>query len=279
METFKIKAVLAAVKHKSLSRAAEDFSYTPSAFSHLASGFEQELGVQLFKRSSTGVELTEEGKMLYPKFKSMLECENDLWNTVVQLKDNKDFELRIGTFPSISRNLLSGVLKKVKKEYPHIKLSVNVVDSLAGWFEEERADIIFADHITFGKNEWFPMMEDRYYVVASPELQIGREFITREELYNYPHIFTDDIYLKQYFDMSKFRELIYFKSEDDLSVINMVKEGLGLTVLSELVLKEAISGVSVIRLEPKITRILGFAYNKQRIQSLGLTKFIKSLKM
>ena len=47
METMKIKAILAAAKYQTLSRAAEDFSYTPSALSHMADAFEEELGVKL----------------------------------------------------------------------------------------------------------------------------------------------------------------------------------------------------------------------------------------
>ena len=51
MDTFKIRAVLAAAETGSLSRAAEQFSYTPSAFSHMLSAFEDELGVRIFHRS------------------------------------------------------------------------------------------------------------------------------------------------------------------------------------------------------------------------------------
>ena len=43
MDTLKIKAILAAARHRSLSKAAEEFSYTPSAFSHMLAGFEEEI--------------------------------------------------------------------------------------------------------------------------------------------------------------------------------------------------------------------------------------------
>ena len=44
METMKIKAVVAAAEHKSFSRAAEEFSYTPSAFSHMMGGLRRRSG-------------------------------------------------------------------------------------------------------------------------------------------------------------------------------------------------------------------------------------------
>lgn len=279
MDTFKIRAILSAAKHRSLSRAAEEFAYTPSAFSHITSAFEEELGVTLFRRHSAGVELTEEGKALLPKFQAMLECETEIRSTVSQLCASRDCELRIGTYPSMARTLLSGIFRQFKTEYPHVKLSIHVADRLTGWLEDDRADLIFADHLTFGNREWYPLRNDRYFAVVPEGWLSGRESVTRDEFYQYPYVFTDDSYLKHYFNFDLFPERLYFKSEDDLSVINMVKEGIGVTVLPELVLTGTFPGVSILRLEPEITRTLGFAYQKQRIHALGLTRFLKSLRM
>ena len=72
MDTMKIRAVLAAAKYGSLSKAAQEFSYTPSAFSHLLASFEADLGLRLFQRSSKGVILSPQGAALLPKFEAML---------------------------------------------------------------------------------------------------------------------------------------------------------------------------------------------------------------
>ena len=104
----------------------------------------------------------------------------------------------------------------------------------------------------------------------------GRESVSREELYTYPSLFTDDIPLRKYFDTAKFKELIYFRSEDDLSIINMVKAGMGIAVLPELVLKEtAADGTHTLRLEPPLKRTLGFAYRKEKRSAYALSRFIK----
>ena len=62
METQKIKAILLAAEKKSLSAAAEELSYTPSAMSHMADALEEELGVKILERTRMGVELSEAGK-------------------------------------------------------------------------------------------------------------------------------------------------------------------------------------------------------------------------
>lgn len=245
MDTFKIKAIVAAVQHQSLSRAAEEFSYTPSAFSHMTAAFEKELGVQFFHRHSKGVELTEEGKSLYPKLLAILQSEKDLLDTAGELAGNTNAPLRIATYSSISRNFLSDILKKFKKQHPEIKISVTVADNLIGWLDEDRADILFADSPVFGNHPWSAILEDRFLAVAPKNMVGDKTVITREELYAYPQIFTGDQPLKAYFDVTRFRELIHFQSEDDLSVMNMVRTGLGITILPALSLKGNAEGTAL----------------------------------
>ena len=274
MDTFKIKAIIAAVQHKSLSRAAEEFSYTPSAFSHMTATFEKELGVQLFHRHSKGVELTEAGKVLYPKLQAILQAEKELSDTAAALAGSSQ-PLQIATYSSISRNFLSDILREFKKQHPEIRLSVTVSDNLAGLLQEDRADIVFADTPAFGDCQWSPIMEDRFLAVAPLSMGKDRVSITREELYEYPQIFTDDQPLREYFDVSKFKELTQFHSEDDLSVVNMVRAGLGITILPALTMKGNAEGTALLELEPPLTRTLGFGYKKSRKKSPALSCFIQ----
>ena len=277
MDTMKIKAVLTAAKHGSLSRAAAEFSYTPSALSHLLASFEGELGVRIFERSSKGVTLSEHGKMLLPKFEAILVAEKEISDTVMALNAENGSEVRIAAYSSISRNFLSRFLGSFKKEHPEIKLSVHVADDLAGWLEKGRADVIFADSIVLSDKELIPIATDRYWAVAPEGLLAEKESVTREELYELPHIFTDDEYLQTVFEKSRFRELIYFKSDDDHAVVQMVRAGMGVAVMPELVLQGNMRGVSLLELTPAVTRTLGFAVKKGNT-SPAVTKFVKYVK-
>jgi DNA-binding transcriptional LysR family regulator len=278
MDTLKIKTVLAAAKYKSFSRAAEEFSYTPSAFSHTVSAFEKQLGVRLFKRSSVGVELTRDGERLIPYFEAVIAAEKELFCAAAGASENGRYELKIGTYSSISRNYLTELLKDFKGKNRDIDLSVSVADDLRGWLEEGRADIVFADEKVLLNNNFVPILEDIYYVIAPEGYFPQRECVGREELYGYTYIDTDDTFSAGYFDKKRFSERIYFKSEDDLSVINAVRAGMGFAILPELVLKENLHGVTVLRLEPSIVRRLGFAYKKRAIESAALSRFVKYLK-
>ena len=277
MDTTKIKAVLTAAKHGSLSKAAAEFSYTPSALSHLLAAFEQELGVRIFERSSKGVTLSAQGTKLLPKLEAMLNAEKEIFDTVRALIAENGSEVRIAAYSSISRNFLSRFLGSFKKEHPEITLSVHVEDDLAGWLENGKADVIFADNIVLPDRDLVPIATDRYWAVAPEGLLGSKESITREELYDLPHIFTDDEYLQTVFEKSRFRELIYFKSDDDHAVVQMVRAGMGVAVMPELVLQGNMRGVSLLELTPAVTRTLGFAVKKGNT-SLAVAKFVKYVK-
>ena len=277
MDTMKIRAVLAAAKHGSLSKAAQEFSYTPSALSHLLASFEEELGVRLFERSAKGVTLSAQGRDLLPKFEAMLHAEQEIFDTVMALIAKNGSEVRIATYSSISRNFLSRFLADFKKEHPEIALSVHVADDLTGWLENGRADVIFADNNVIPEKELVPIATDRYWAVAPEGLLGEKESITREELYDLPHIYTDDEYLQTVFEKGRFRELIYFKSDDDHAVIQMVRSGMGVAVMPELVLQGNMRGVSLLELTPAVTRTLGFAVKKGN-SSLAVAKLVKCVK-
>ena len=279
MDTLKIKAVITAVEKGSLSRAAEQFSYTPSAFSHMLASFEDELGVRLFRRSSRGVTLTEEGQRLYPDLLRIARAERLLLRNVRQTLEDQKFSLRIATYSSISRSFLSGLIKRFSEAHPNIELYITVADNLTGWLQRDLADIVFADGRILDGDEWTPLMEDRCFAIAPPELFAGRTSVERDELYELPFIFMDEEYVDGYFDKEKFKKAVNCHSDDDLSVIHMVKQGFGITVLPELVLRGNTEGLSVLSLSPPLKRTIGYAYNKHSDSIFpALAQFIRFVK-
>ena len=279
MDTFKIKAVIAAVETGSLSRAAEQFSYTPSAFSHMLSAFEDELGVRIFRRSSRGVTLSDEGRKLYPDFLRIAEAERALLRNVRSTLENQRYTLRIATYSSIARIFLSRLIKEFSEGHPNIELYITVADNLNGWLERDLADIVFADGRILEGGEWIPLMEDPCLAIAPLDAFPGRDTVSREELYLYPHISMQEEYVEGYFDASRFQKLVHFHSDDDLSVIHMVKQGFGITVIPELVLRGNTDGVRTLALSPPLVRTIGFAYNKHSDAAFpALAQFIRYVK-
>jgi DNA-binding transcriptional LysR family regulator len=64
MELRHLRTIAAVAKHRSLTKAGEELYLTQSAISQQISRLEQELGVEVFRRTSRSVELTAEGRVI-----------------------------------------------------------------------------------------------------------------------------------------------------------------------------------------------------------------------
>ena len=275
MDTIKIRALLTAVKYKSLSKAAEEFSYTPSAFSHMADALEEELGIKLLKRTSKGVSLSEEGEKILDKLDAIISAENELLDAISDIQKRRENTLKIASYSSVAEQILPEILMGFKKKYPQIKYSVCVTDGVEDLLKKGEADIIFTDS---GVNcfELVPIMEEEYVVVAKGDLFARKKSVKKEELYKYNYIDIGENLLKDYFEYERFLEVIKLETHEFATVLSMVKGGLGVAVLPALAVKNK-KEIKTLMLEPSVSRAVGYAINKGVKINSSTQKFIKYL--
>lgn len=272
MDTNKIKAVIRAAELKSLSKAAEELSYTPSAFSHIADSLEDELGVVLLKRTSAGVEWTDGGKKLLGDFNLLIAQEEKILKKAEALS-SAEKTLTIGTYASISRTFLPKIVKDIRENVKGVKLHITVGDKLNALLEKDFVDIIVTEIAPDGKDYVYrEIYNEEYVAVLPPKFIKSAKNISKDFLYKYPFIMCTESALKTYLDLSKFKEVIQVVSDDDSSIIKMVKEGIGVTVLPKLSLSGTASDVTVCDLQEKLTRTLGIAYKKNNPKKKEIKK-------
>jgi LysR family transcriptional activator of glutamate synthase operon len=78
MEMFEIRYFQAVADLESINRAAQKLHVSTSALSKAINRLEEELHVELFVKEGRNIRLTEKGRLLHKKSKSMLEIENDI---------------------------------------------------------------------------------------------------------------------------------------------------------------------------------------------------------
>lgn len=277
MDTHKIRVILSAIEHKSLSKAAEEFSYTPSAMSHIADSIENELGVKILVRTPLGISLSKDGEELYKYLKAVIDAENNLFAQSQAISKSKENHLRIGAFSSISQNLLPEIISSFRLAHPEIRISMSVEDNLEDFIEKNLVDIIFTDEFSYGDNVWLPIKKDPFVAVVASDMMKGKRSVRKEELYEYTYVSTNEKILDSYFDKSRFAGILDFESIDNVSVLNMVKEGLGVSVLPRLMTAKRINGIKIISLEEPVSRTIGFAYKKSVKPTYASKAFIEYL--
>ena len=95
----------------SFTRAAESCGYSQSAISQNIKALEQETGVSLLSRRKDGVQLTADGRDFFPYLQAVWQAEQALERRRQETMGLKNSVIRIGTFTSVSRNLLPPKMK------------------------------------------------------------------------------------------------------------------------------------------------------------------------
>lgn len=109
---------------KNISKAAEKLYISQPAVSKSIQKLEQNLGCQLFFRSSRGVSLTEEGKLLYKHVTAAIHTLSLGEEKIQRVAGLGVGHLKIGASATLCKYVLLTYLKGFTQKYPHINISV-----------------------------------------------------------------------------------------------------------------------------------------------------------
>lgn len=122
LESYRIFNVVS--RNQSFSKAAAELYMTQPAVSQTISKLEKELETLLFNRTPKGVTLTNEGKLLHEYVNSALGILDAGEEKILEFKNLRTGQLRIGVGDTISRYFLLPYLEAFHVKYPGIKLKV-----------------------------------------------------------------------------------------------------------------------------------------------------------
>jgi DNA-binding transcriptional LysR family regulator len=124
LENFRLKVFRAVAQQLSFRRAAEALYLTQPAVTLQVKTLEEELGLKLFERSSTGVSLTEAGKLLLQDAEQLHLLALQAENRLAALKGQATGELVLGASTTIAQYVLPPLLAEFSRRYPGIQLQV-----------------------------------------------------------------------------------------------------------------------------------------------------------
>lgn len=262
MDEKRLTALLTAVRVGSISRAAEELGYTQSGLTQMMNALESELGCRLLERDYSGVRLTETGARLFPYAREAAEALRRLRAEAARTGDTAQTPVRIGAFPSIAKVWLPRIIKSFQRENPDVPIDLLVGGyDIRGWLADGSIDLAFSDESLCGGARWLPLIEDRFLAAVPADCRLsGRSTVTVRELAEYPFILSQINELKVFVSTwmgSHLRETVHINAVDDTSLVSLVEQGLGVTILPELSLAGHSQQVWVLALEPPMKRTLG----------------------
>jgi len=123
MELYSLHVFLTVATEKSFSRAAEKLLRTQPAVSLALQRLEQELGEKLIDRSGKELLLTDAGRSVLEYARRFESLQNELDNSLAELRDNSAGRLIIGANESTTLYLLQHI-ERYRQLYPKVKVQV-----------------------------------------------------------------------------------------------------------------------------------------------------------
>ena len=280
MDTKKLEALVASVELGSFTRAAEQLGYTQSGLTHMMNSLEKDIGFTVLVRGRSGVQLTPAGQRIFPLVQDCLAGSAALEREIALINSHKEDSVRVAAYESIARHWLPEVIQQFRREHPDVTVDIQMgsVDEVYRWVLEDRVDMCFASRQEYGALEWTPLRDDELLAILPPDYPDGGdafpvEFFNGQEFLMPSMGFDKDIL--RVLNEHGVTPLIRTTQVSDSAVISMVEHGLGVSVLSRLVLRGRQDSVRALPLMPRAVRELGIAARPKKELRPIVRRFIQ----
>ncbi len=254
------------IEKGSFCKTAEEMGYSQSAVSQMIRSLENELDMKLLIRSHGNVELTHEGKELLPLIRAIVNDYRVLQEKSGELRGVNSGEIRIGTMNSVSHFWLPKMIKEFQKRYPEARFTLTQGEytSIAQWVKAGEVDFGFANGDAVSGLTIVPLFTDEMMAVLPEGHPLcHRAAVPLAALVKDPYIRLEEGSFNE--PMNAFHSLglepnTRLNVYDDYTVLAMVEEGLGYSIIPEMNLLRHDYRVVKRPLNPKITRNLCLIY-------------------
>ena len=239
MDSKKFEILMTAVNLGSFSKASEVVGYTQSGLTHLINGLEREIGMKLIRRDHSGISLTEDGEALLPAIREYLSATAKLENQIETITQKRTATIRIAAYASLAMHWMPEILYRFRRVCPETDVDLRMVDHELEPFElleEGRTDVIFAARQSHINCDWTPLYYDAMYAILPEDYPTG---------------------VNAALSPKKVKPNIRPCHVDDETVIRMVSKGLGITMMTEIMMRGRTHGVKTLPVSPKTGRELG----------------------
>ena len=271
-----------------ISKAAKELYISQPAISKSIQKLEESVGCKLFSRSSRGVVLTDEGKLLYEHVSEAFET-----LTMGEEKLKRSIELgvghlKIGVSSTLCKYLLLPYLKEFIRQNPHISISISCqsTNDTLKLLEDNKIDIGLIGKPENLKNIHFDFLEEieDIFVAAKDYLRnLKARGIQKDHILQSSTLMLLDKnnMTRQYIDGYLQENQIIIKDSIDISdmdlLIDFARIGVGVACVIKNFVREDLENGTLVEIPlgfPIHKREVGFAYKTTTKPSKSLAEFI-----
>ena len=277
---------------KNLTRAANKMFISQPAITQIIKKLEQQIGYSLFYRTKKGMELTNEGQILFDYVKIPIECLLTSKEHIIKIVEKKYTKIRIGSGTTLIKNILTNTIELFKEKYPEIKIEIehnssmesltkldnNLLDVVILYLPQHKSDNI----------EFLPIqtINDSFIANTAKFKDYQNKVYTLNDLSHFPLILQAEVSSsRQHLNNFCKKNHIKLNAEYELDsyglVLDFVMAGLGIGLINRNYVEKELSTNKLFEIKTDYnipSRQVGVAINKKNKANKILIQFIEYLK-
>lgn len=290
--TFKqLKYLCAVAEYRHFSKAAAACHVTQSTLSSGIQELESQLGVTIFERSKKSVLITPIGEKLLEQARKLLGNAEDLVALAQASHATLSAEIRLGVIPTVGPFLLPGMLADLRHAYGGLKLFLkeDLSAELLLKLQQGELDLILvALPYPLPEMHVETLFNDEFVLLLPPGHPLHRlEYVQQRHLQNEKLLLLEEGHCLRDHALEACRleasqmDVVY-QGTSLHTLVQMVANGLGITLLPEIAVKADINVASSLEIRQfrgeKVFRQIGLAWRQsdpRQDNYLALADFIR----
>lgn len=249
-----LRLIAEVARTESVTRAADRLNVTQSAISHQLRELEHKLGTAIFVRSGRRMLPTPAGRLIVDAAEQVLEAIGRVEARVEQLARHKAGELRVCTHCYTGYHWLPSIVEGLRQRFPAFELRIApefTVDPIAALLDAQLDIAIMNDDSSDKRLHYRELFDDEHVAVVPPSHRwsdldyVTPEELAGEQLYLYSRSIDQSFIIQKVMrplDIEP-RRVTYLQLTE--GIIEMVKAGLGVSVLPKWSIERAIAAEHV----------------------------------
>lgn len=286
MEIRVLEYFLAVAREQSFSKAANTLHLTQPTLSRQLKELEEELGKQLFIRSSKKLSLTDDGMILRKRAEEIIELVRKTESEINNNDEQLSGDIYIGAGETDAVRILAKCFKTMISEHPDLHLHIESGDGIDVLYKLDKGLVDLAlilGSIDTSKYDYIdlPVYDTWGVLMRKDSALAAKEYITVDDLADEPLIISRQALHKK--EINKW----FDNRTDNLNIIAtynlaynaslMAEENLGYVLTLDKLINTADSNLKFAPLYPQTTIDIKLVWKKYQINSKAVERFVKKI--
>jgi DNA-binding transcriptional LysR family regulator len=263
----------------SITRTAENLGYSQPGASHIIKNIEKELGFPVITREKYGVHLTAAAELLLPDMRKMMRTQEKLMEKVYAINGLEYGRVTIGAYSSVATHFLPEIIHAFHALHPGLIIDIREggAEQIVQWMQQNLIDCAFISRPYISGMDFLVYGKDPLVAVLPIDYECESESFPIRDFQDKPFVISaagNDLDIHRALKEVHVDPQFCYSVLDDQTIMAMVEKGLGLSILTKLIVEGTRYRLKILPLEPAFVREMGIAVPDYKSLSGAVKTFV-----